>query len=48
MKRFFTTNGKKNVAGFEVLSANEMLKVRGGTNTKPGSRDKDQYETEGN
>ena len=48
MKRFSTINGKRNFAGFEVLSVNEMLKVRGGTDTKPGSRDKDQYEPEGN
>jgi hypothetical protein len=44
MKRFFNNTEKRNFAGFEVLSINEMLKVRGGTNTKPASRDKDMYE----
>jgi hypothetical protein len=44
MKRFSTINGKRNFTGFEVLSANEMLKVRGGTDTKPASREKDVYD----
>jgi hypothetical protein len=43
MKRFFSINGKRNFTGVEVLSANEMLKVRGGADTKPASRDKDLY-----
>lgn len=42
MKRFFTNSEKKaNFKGFEVLTSNEMLKVRGGADTKPASRDKD-------
>jgi hypothetical protein len=46
MKRFSTINGKRNIAGFEVLSVNEMLQVRGGADTKPASREKDVYELE--
>ena len=42
MKRFFSnTERKVNFAGFEVLSANEMLKVRGGGDTRPITREKD-------
>jgi hypothetical protein len=42
MKRFFASTEKKaNFKGFEVLTSSEMLKVRGGVDTKPGSRDKD-------
>jgi hypothetical protein len=48
MKRFFSINGNRNFAGFEILSENEMLKVRGGSDngTKPASREKDIYELE--
>jgi hypothetical protein len=41
MKRFFTNTEKKNFQSFEVLTANEMLKVRGGGDTRPITRDKD-------
>ncbi len=45
MKRFFSTNEKRvNFKSFEVLTSNEMLKVRGGGDTKPASREKDLYE----
>ncbi|MBT3383476.1 MAG: hypothetical protein HN778_04880 [Prolixibacteraceae bacterium] len=32
------------VLSFDVLSENEMLKVRGGTDAKPVTRDKDIYD----
>jgi len=50
MKNLFGFNKSKentNVAGFELLSENEMLIVRGGTEpTKPISRPKDIYDFE--
>ncbi len=49
MKRFFANTEKKaNVKGFEVLTSSEMLKVRGGSDTKPGSREKDIFEEDTN
>ena len=45
MKRFFAnTEKKENFKGFEVLTTNEMLKVRGGADTKPITRSKDLLE----
>jgi hypothetical protein len=42
MKRFsFNSKEKRNFSGIEVLNATEMLKVRGGGDSKPASRDKD-------
>ncbi|SHF82920.1 hypothetical protein SAMN05444274_11033 [Mariniphaga anaerophila] len=46
MKRFFNNTEKRNVKGFEVLTSNEMLKVRGGGNPRPITRDKDIFEGE--
>lgn len=46
MKRFFNNTEKRNFKGFEVLSSNEMLKVRGGGDTRPATRDKDIFEGE--
>jgi hypothetical protein len=46
MKRFFNNTEKKNFPGFEVLTSNEMLKVRGGGDTRPATRDKDIFEGE--
>lgn len=46
---FSFTSKRKNtkVFGFELLSENEMLKVRGGTvPIKPKSRPKDEYDFE--
>ncbi len=49
MKRFFSNTQKRaNFQGFEVLTSNEMLKVRGGADTKPATRQKDILEEEGN
>ena len=46
MKRFFSNTQKRaNLKGFEVLTSNEMLKVRGG-NTRPATRQKDILEEE--
>ena len=42
-----TSNELVNFAGFEVLSNNEMLKVRGGED-RPRTRDKDIFEEEAN
>ncbi len=47
MKRSFAnTKEKRNFAGFNVLSANEMLQVRGGGDVRPRTRDKDIYDLE--
>lgn len=46
MKRFFNKSEKRNFQAFEVLTANEMLKVRGGGDTRPITRDKDMLEPE--
>lgn len=47
MKRFFSNSEKRaNFTGFEVLTANEMLKVRGGGDTRPITREKDILEPE--
>lgn len=45
MKRL--SNNKERRAeftGFEVLTFGEMIKIRGGGDTKPASREKDLYE----
>ena len=44
MKMFFLNTQKRNFAGFEVLTSNEMLKVRGGADTRPVTRSKDIFE----
>lgn len=44
MKRFFNKSEKSNFQGFEVLTTNEMLKVRGGGDAKPITRQKDIFE----
>ncbi|MEE4286657.1 MAG: hypothetical protein V2I31_10920 [Mariniphaga sp.] len=46
MKRFFNNTEKKNFQAFEVLTTNEMFKVRGGGDTRPATRDKDIFEGE--
>lgn len=47
MKRSFAnTKEKRNFTGFNVLSANEMLQVRGGGDVRPRTRDKDIFEGE--
>lgn len=45
---FASSNVKKEskVFGFELLSENEMLNVRGGNDEKPKSRPKDIYDDE--
>ncbi len=49
MKRFFSNTQKRvNLKSFEVLTSNEMLKVRGGGDTRPATRQKDILEEEGN
>lgn len=49
MKRMIaTSNELVNFAGFEVLSNNEMLKVRGGDDIRPKTRDRDIFEEEAN
>ena len=47
MKRFFNNTEKKNFQSFEVLTSTEMLKVRGGGDTRPATRSKDIFEEEG-
>lgn len=45
MKRFFSTSEKKeNFTGFAILSTSELLKVRGGGDTRPVTREKDIFE----
>jgi hypothetical protein len=46
MKRFFNRSEKRNFQVFEVLTSNEMLKVRGGGDTRPITREKDIFEPE--
>ena len=41
MKAIITNTEELKGFGFEVLSANEMLEVRGGTDPKPVTRDRD-------
>ena len=43
MKRM-VTNPELNLTSFELLSENEMLEVRGGTDTRPITRDRDQFD----
>ncbi len=45
MKRSFTNAEEKkfNAFGFDVLNSNEMMKVRGGDDIRPRTRDKDTY-----
>jgi hypothetical protein len=40
MKRSFNSSKQRNIKNFYVLSSDEMLKVRGGSDTKPPSREK--------
>lgn len=51
MKRLFNSTKKRNLKDFYILSSEEMLKVRGGTDgdsdTKPASREKDIFDLEG-
>ena len=45
MKKFFaSTEEKRNFNGFDVLTSNEMLQVRGGSDVKPATRDKEIFE----
>jgi len=44
MKRIFASTQKRNFNGFNVLTSNEMLQVRGGTDVRPRTRDKDIFE----
>jgi len=44
MKRFFNKSEKSNFQGFAVLTSDEMLKVRGGGDTRPITRSKDIFE----
>jgi hypothetical protein len=46
MKRFFNNTEKRNLQSFEVLTSTEMLKVRGGGDTRPATREKDILEPE--
>lgn len=49
MKRIVNNSNEKvnfNSFNFDVLSNNEMLKVRGGGDEKPKSREKDVYDLE--
>ena len=43
MKRMIA-NPELNLNGFELLDENEMLEVRGGTDTRPITRDRDQFD----
>lgn len=45
MKKFFaSTEEKKNFKSFDVLTSNEMLQVRGGSDVKPNTREKDIFD----
>jgi hypothetical protein len=44
MKKFFNNTKKRNFKDFYVLSSEEMLKIRGGSDTKPASREKDFFD----
>jgi hypothetical protein len=44
MKRIFANTQKRNFNGFNVLTSNEMLQVRGGTDVRPRTREKDIYD----
>ncbi|SHI51522.1 hypothetical protein SAMN05444280_10313 [Tangfeifania diversioriginum] len=45
MKKFFaSTEEKRNFNGFDVLTSNEMLQVRGGGDVRPDTREKDIFE----
>lgn len=47
MKSLFGFNKKNNVEGFELLSENEMLNIRGGVEpTKPPTQPKDIFDFE--
>ena len=46
MKKFFNNTEKKNFPSFEILTSSEMLKVRGGGDTRPVTRSKDIFEGE--
>ena len=45
MKAINTNNEELKGFDFEVLTDNEMLEVRGGTDTRPQTRDRDVYDT---
>jgi hypothetical protein len=48
MKRSLTTNQSKvNFTNFELLTTNELFKVRGGGDLKPSSRTKDIFDLDG-
>ncbi len=45
MNNFFVnTEENRDFDGFDALTSNEMLKVRGGGDTKPDTRQKDFFE----
>jgi hypothetical protein len=47
MKKFFTSReSKSSFAGFEFLTTNELLKVRGGGDTRPETKPKDIFDLE--
>ncbi len=48
MKRSYNNTEEKNFNsfGFDVLNSNEMLKVRGGEDVRPRTRDKDVFDLE--
>jgi hypothetical protein len=46
MKRIFANTQKRDFNGFNVLTSNEMLQVRGGTDVRPRTRDKDIFDLE--
>jgi hypothetical protein len=46
MKRTFANTEERR--NFDVLNSNEMLQVRGGSDIKPATRDKDIYDVIGN
>lgn len=39
-------NSTENFLGFDILSENEMLEVRGGIDSRPTTRDRDVYDEE--
>ena len=43
MKRM-VTNPELNLTSFDVLSENEMMEVRGGIDTRPLTRDRDEFD----
>ncbi len=47
MKNFFNKETKSESKKFYVLTSTEMLKVRGGTDTKPPTKEIDIWDLEG-